>query len=229
MNSFTTGGEHGSCQRSTVVWSEDCCSLRISDIALRKAQNGNFRDSTSPHEVANARRVRPGINGVNSVSNHAIRTDWSGKPRHRSTLNAHADDFRSVPAAVSPKSKSRSPIHCRPRHQTTPITLLTDPHSVARMAGKIVLSSGGVVRGISNWGTFLLPHPARKPGAIYHHGHYFILRFDSNARTQHSVRRTLGLDPRMIRYSIVKMGMKLDEISGIGGEAEWPMSKSRIS
>lgn len=56
---------------------------------------------------------------------------------------------------------------------------------------------------------------------MYHQGHYFILRFDSSAKTQHAVRRTLGLDPRMIRYSVVKMGSKLDEISDVGGKAEW--------
>ncbi|KAK0925557.1 hypothetical protein LTR91_009342 [Friedmanniomyces endolithicus] len=81
-----------------------------------------------------------------------------------------------------------------------------DVLSITRTTGNIVLSRGGVIRGITNWGTFLLPKPARKQGAIYNQGHYFILRFDSSAQTQHAVRRTLGLDPRMIRYSVVKMG-----------------------
>ncbi|EMC97802.1 hypothetical protein BAUCODRAFT_66624 [Baudoinia panamericana UAMH 10762] len=93
---------------------------------------------------------------------------------------------------------------------------------ITKTTGNIVLSSGGVVRGITNWGTFLLPKPARKQGAIYNQGHYFILRFDSSAKTQHAVRRTLGLDPRMIRYSVVKMGEKLEEIADKGGKAEWP-------
>ncbi|KAK3708580.1 hypothetical protein LTR37_011475 [Vermiconidia calcicola] len=98
---------------------------------------------------------------------------------------------------------------------------------IARTTGNIILSSGGVVRGISNWGTFLLPKPARKAGAVYHNGHYFILRFDSSAKTQHAVRRTLGLDPRMIRYSVVKMGSKLEEISDVGGLAEWPSADAQ--
>jgi small subunit ribosomal protein S6 len=84
-----------------------------------------------------------------------------------------------------------------------------------------VLAAGGVVRGITNWGTFTLPKPARKQGATYNEGHYFILRFDSSARTQHTVRRTLGLDPRMIRYSVVQMGSKLQEIKDVAGKAEW--------
>ena len=77
------------------------------------------------------------------------------------------------------------------------------------------------MRGITNWGTFLLPYPARKQGATYHSGHYFILRFDSSAKTQHAVRRTLGLDPRMIKYSLVKMGEKFEDIAKVGGKAEW--------
>ncbi|KAK5136948.1 hypothetical protein LTR08_001455 [Meristemomyces frigidus] len=93
---------------------------------------------------------------------------------------------------------------------------------IAKTTGNIILSSGGVVRGITNWGTFLLPKPARKQGAIYNQGHYFLLRFDSSAKTQHAVRRTLGLDPRMIRYSVVKMGSKLEDIEDVGGKAEWP-------
>ena len=92
---------------------------------------------------------------------------------------------------------------------------------IARTAGNQVLTAGGVVRGITNWGTFLLPKPARKQGATYHNGHYFIMRFDSSAKTQHAVKRTLGLDPRMIRYSMVKVGTKFDEIKDVGAKVDW--------
>ena len=30
----------------------------------------------------------------------------------------------------------------------------------------------------------------------------------------------------MIRYSVVKMGSKLDEIADVGGKAEWPISSA---
>ncbi|KAM3422944.1 hypothetical protein BST61_g427 [Cercospora zeina] len=95
---------------------------------------------------------------------------------------------------------------------------------ITRTTGNIILGAGGVVRGITNWGTFTLPNPARKQGATYREGHYFILRFDSSAKTQHAVRRTLGLDPRMIRYSVVKMGSKLEEIKDVAGKADWGIS-----
>jgi small subunit ribosomal protein S6 len=75
---------------------------------------------------------------------------------------------------------------------------------------------------VTNWGTFLLPSPITKAETKYFHGHYFLMRFDSDARTQHAMKRTLSLDPRMLRFSIVKMGQKLEDICDIGGKAEWP-------
>ncbi|KAK3113526.1 hypothetical protein LTR53_009104 [Teratosphaeriaceae sp. CCFEE 6253] len=107
-------------------------------------------------------------------------------------------------------------------------TSMITRHQITKTTGNIVLSRGGVIRGITNWGTFLLPKPARKQGALYTQGHYFILRFDSGAQTQHAVRRTLGLDPRMIRYSVVKMGSKLEEIADVGGKAEWENDGGRM-
>lgn len=107
-------------------------------------------------------------------------------------------------------------------YQQLPLTI----RRITKTTGNIVLSAGGVVRGITNWGTFMLPKPARKQGATYREGHYFILRFDSSAKTQHTVRRTLGLDPRMIRYSVVQMGSKLQDIKDIGGKADWPSVSS---
>jgi small subunit ribosomal protein S6 len=124
---------------------------------------------------------------------------------------------RSAPGAASMRSKSTP---C-PRQHRLPPSPSNTTYRIARTAGNQVLSAGGVVRGLTNWGTFLLPKPARKQGALYHNGHYFIMRFDSSAKTQHAVKRTLGLDPRMIRYSMVKVGTKLDEVRDVGGKADW--------
>lgn len=46
------------------------------------------------------------------------------------------------------------------------------------------------------------------------------MRFDSSARTQHILRKTWASDPRLLRFSVVKMGAKLGEIAEIGGKAE---------
>ncbi|EEP78510.1 conserved hypothetical protein [Uncinocarpus reesii 1704] len=47
------------------------------------------------------------------------------------------------------------------------------------------------------------------------------MRFDSSGAVQQEVRRTLGLDPRMIRFSVVKMGEKLGEIKDVEGRIQW--------
>ncbi|KAF9736658.1 hypothetical protein PMIN03_010882 [Paraphaeosphaeria minitans] len=98
---------------------------------------------------------------------------------------------------------------------------LSEVKEIAKTAGKIVLEKNGVVRGVTNWGTFLLPKPAKKLQSSHNVGHHFIMRFDASARTQHSLRRTMSLDPRLIRYSIVKMGTKFEEIKDIPGQASF--------
>lgn len=47
------------------------------------------------------------------------------------------------------------------------------------------------------------------------------MRFDASGPVQSAVRRTLGLDPRMIRFSVVKLGDKLEEIKDVQGKVEW--------
>lgn len=84
-----------------------------------------------------------------------------------------------------------------------------------------MLDQNGVVRGVTNWGTFLLPKPAKKLQTTHHVGHHFIMRFDASARTQHALRRTMSLDPRLIRYSVVKMGEKFEHIKDVPGHASF--------
>ncbi|KAF2225884.1 37S ribosomal protein-like protein Mrp17 [Elsinoe ampelina] len=102
---------------------------------------------------------------------------------------------------------------------------VAEVREIAKTTSTLILNAGGVIRGITNWGTFLLPKPQRRHNAVHHFGHHFIVRFDSSSRTQHAVRRTLGLDPRMIRYSVVKLGSTLEQIKDISGEARWDVNK----
>ena len=111
---------------------------------------------------------------------------------------------------------------CKLLHLFNPLLTL---HRIARTAGQQVLRSNGVVRGYTNWGAFLLPRPTTKHQTQHHQGHYFIMRFDSSAETQQEIRRTLGLDPRMIRHSVVKIGERLGGKQGaledITGKVTW--------
>ncbi|KAF1921404.1 37S ribosomal protein Mrp17 [Ampelomyces quisqualis] len=98
---------------------------------------------------------------------------------------------------------------------------LSEVKEIAKTAGSIILAQRGVVRGYTNWGTFLLPKPAKKLQSTHHYGHHFIMRFDASANAQHLLRRTMSLDPRLIRYSVVKMGEKFEDIAEVGGRAEF--------
>ncbi|KAL5342326.1 ribosomal protein S6 [Aspergillus crustosus] len=92
---------------------------------------------------------------------------------------------------------------------------------IARNAGIQVLRSGGVVRGYTNWGVYSLTKTMTRHQARYTHGHHFIMRFDAAGPVQTAVRRTLSLDPRMIRFAVVKLGDKLEDVKDISGTVVW--------
>ncbi|EED14853.1 37S ribosomal protein Mrp17 [Talaromyces stipitatus ATCC 10500] len=106
---------------------------------------------------------------------------------------------------------------------------LKEVKEIAKNAGVQVLRSGGVVRGYTNWGTFTLPKPTTKHQARYSEGWHFIMRFDASGPVQAAVRRTLSLDPRMIRFSVVKLGDKLEEINDVPGNVNWNSTKMLLS
>jgi small subunit ribosomal protein S6 len=100
--------------------------------------------------------------------------------------------------------------------------------SIARTAGSLILSSGGTIRALSNWGVSSLPKRTRKHQAIYHEGHYFIMRYDASSAVQDNVRKTLGLDPRMIKFSSVKLGDgTLESLSKVSAKIPWAEREMR--
>ncbi|KAJ5752963.1 37S ribosomal protein MRP17 [Penicillium odoratum] len=105
---------------------------------------------------------------------------------------------------------------------------LSEVREIARNAGAQVIRSGGVVRGFTNWGTFRLPKVTTKHQARYSEGHHFIMRFDSSGPVQSSIRRTLGLDPRMINFSVVKLGDKLAEVKDVEGKVAWNSTRTIV-
>ncbi|KAF3483193.1 mitochondrial 37S ribosomal protein YmS16 [Arthroderma uncinatum] len=96
---------------------------------------------------------------------------------------------------------------------------------VARTVGLQVIRSGGVIRGYTNWGPFTLPKPTTKHQVKNRVGQHFIMRFDASHPVQKEMQRGLGLDPRMIKFSVVKMGSTLREIKDIPGKVEWNNTK----
>jgi small subunit ribosomal protein S6 len=48
------------------------------------------------------------------------------------------------------------------------------------------------------------------------------MRYDASSAAQDSVRKTLGLDPRMIKFSSVKLGDgKLESVCKVGAKVAW--------
>lgn len=51
------------------------------------------------------------------------------------------------------------------------------------------------------------------------------MQFDSSIKVQKEMRRILALDPRMVRFSVVKLGDKLGGVNGaieeITGQVDW--------
>ncbi|KAI5807066.1 ribosomal protein S6 [Geopyxis carbonaria] len=92
-------------------------------------------------------------------------------------------------------------------------TSMNEVREIAKTAGMTILNGGGVIRSFTNWDKQLLPRRVRKHQTFYDRGYYFIMRFDSNAKAQEEMRNTLGLDPRMVKFSVVKMGNKLEDIA----------------
>ncbi|QDS77099.1 hypothetical protein FKW77_000731 [Venturia effusa] len=117
---------------------------------------------------------------------------------------------------------------------------IAEVKDIARTAGKVVLNNGGIIRGFTNWGVSALPKslpnrsaPTSKQSSTtksssdfasqsskHTIGHYFIMRFDSSARAQHLLRKTWNTDPRLLRFSVVKMAGKFEDICNVGGKAE---------
>ncbi|RMZ89558.1 hypothetical protein DV736_g3205, partial [Chaetothyriales sp. CBS 134916] len=99
---------------------------------------------------------------------------------------------------------------------------LSNVREIASSIGSQILAARGVIRGLRNWGQFDLPRPTTKHQNQNFQGHYFVMQFDSSIATLNGVKRQLSLDPRMIRFSVVKMADKLGRRnkSGTGGGVE---------
>ena len=54
------------------------------------------------------------------------------------------------------------------------------------------------------------------------------MRFDASPAAQRLVRKTIAIDPRMIRCGLVKMGGTLSEIAPVEGKVQWKKRRSDL-
>jgi hypothetical protein len=53
------------------------------------------------------------------------------------------------------------------------------------------------------------------------------MRFDCSPETQEMVKKTVAIDPRMIRCGMVRMGGTLREIMDVKGTVDWKRTSDR--
>ncbi|KAK7053367.1 hypothetical protein VNI00_003993 [Paramarasmius palmivorus] len=78
------------------------------------------------------------------------------------------------------------------------------------------MNSGGVVRKIDSWGTRVLPQRMKRHKQIYGLGDYWTLHFDASPRTIQSLNKIMRQDPLVVRWTVLKLGSKVEDIAAKG-------------
>ncbi|KAF9012410.1 ribosomal protein S6 [Cyathus striatus] len=91
---------------------------------------------------------------------------------------------------------------------------------LVRQSALHVMNAGGVVRSINSWGTQKLPQRMKRYGKYEEIGDYWSLHFDTNPRTLRSLNGIMRRDPRILRWSVMKLGEKAEDIAKAGELAQ---------
>ncbi|EIW83219.1 hypothetical protein CONPUDRAFT_19434, partial [Coniophora puteana RWD-64-598 SS2] len=76
-----------------------------------------------------------------------------------------------------------------------------------------VMDAGGVVRNLGYQGHRTLPQRMKRNKQIYSAGDYWTMDFDASPNTQQALASLMRHDPRVIRYSILKLGERAEEVA----------------
>jgi small subunit ribosomal protein S6 len=79
-----------------------------------------------------------------------------------------------------------------------------------------VMNSGGVVRKINSWGTQTLPQKMKRNGPLQSVGDYWTLYFDASPRTLRSLNGIMRRDPRVLRWTVLKLADNLEDLAKQG-------------
>ncbi|ESK97151.1 37s ribosomal protein mrp17 [Moniliophthora roreri MCA 2997] len=82
-----------------------------------------------------------------------------------------------------------------------------------------LMTSGGVVRKIDSWGTRVLPQRMKRHKQIHSLGDYWTLHFDASPRTIQSLNKIMRQDPLVVRWTVLKLGSKVEDIAAKGRTA----------
>ncbi|KAI9068053.1 ribosomal protein S6 [Trametes sanguinea] len=79
-------------------------------------------------------------------------------------------------------------------------------------AASHVLDNGGVVRRLDSWGTRTLPQRMRRAKMYYNIGDYWTMQFDASPATLRGLNTLMRHDPRVIRWTSLKVGDKVEDV-----------------
>ncbi|KAH9847635.1 ribosomal protein S6 [Lenzites betulinus] len=79
-------------------------------------------------------------------------------------------------------------------------------------AASHVLDNGGVVRRLDSWGTQTLPQRMRRAKVYHRIGDYWTMQFDASPATLRGLNNIMRHDPRVIRWTSLKVGEKVDDV-----------------
>ncbi|EJU04205.1 hypothetical protein DACRYDRAFT_63860 [Dacryopinax primogenitus] len=85
-------------------------------------------------------------------------------------------------------------------------------HGLIKASMKAVFDAGGVVRQLTSDGTKILPQRIRSHQAWHSYGDYWTMRFDASPKLMKTVTSSLTQDPRVIKWTVIKLGTKLEDI-----------------
>ncbi|KAE9411369.1 hypothetical protein BT96DRAFT_961295 [Gymnopus androsaceus JB14] len=82
-----------------------------------------------------------------------------------------------------------------------------------------IMNNGGVVRKIDSWGTLGLPQRMKRHSTHHNYADYWTLHFDTSPRTLQSLNKIMRQDPLVIRWTVLRLGAKAEDLALEGRKA----------
>ncbi|KAJ7770132.1 hypothetical protein DFH07DRAFT_266167 [Mycena maculata] len=89
-------------------------------------------------------------------------------------------------------------------------------HGLVSQSATHIMDAGGVVRKIDSWGTRILPQRMRRHGNYHEIGDYWTMHFDTAPRTLLTLNSIMRRDPRVIRWTVLKLASRPEDIAREG-------------
>ncbi|KAJ3516435.1 hypothetical protein NLJ89_g1136 [Agrocybe chaxingu] len=99
---------------------------------------------------------------------------------------------------------------------TTHVPQYQPIRELVRQSAMHVMNAGGVVRNLNSWGTRTLPQRMKRHGRPQEVGDYWTMHFDANPTTLKSLNGLMRRDPRVLRWTVLKLADKVEDMAQHG-------------